>query len=52
MARVLVFAGSARRDSLNKKLARVAADAARAAGGEVTLKIGRASCRERVSYSV
>jgi chromate reductase, NAD(P)H dehydrogenase (quinone) len=36
MARVLVFAGSARRESLNKKLARVAADAARAAGGEVT----------------
>ncbi len=37
MARVLVFAGSARRDSLNKKLARVAAEHARAAGGEVTL---------------
>jgi chromate reductase len=37
MARILVFAGSARRDSLNKKLARVAADAARAAGAEVTL---------------
>ena len=36
MARILVFAGSARRDSLNKKLARVAAEAARAAGGEVT----------------
>jgi NAD(P)H-dependent FMN reductase len=36
MARILVFAGSARRESLNKKLARVAADAARAAGGEVT----------------
>jgi chromate reductase, NAD(P)H dehydrogenase (quinone) len=35
-ARVLVFAGSARRDSLNKKLARVAAKAAEAAGGEVT----------------
>jgi chromate reductase len=35
-ARVLVFAGSARRDSLNKKLARIAAEAARAAGGEVT----------------
>ncbi len=33
---MLVFAGSARRDSLNKKLARVAADSARAAGGEVT----------------
>src|SRR4051812_41836968 len=36
MARVLCFAGSARRDSLNKKLARVAAEAARAAGAEVT----------------
>jgi chromate reductase len=36
MARILVFAGSARRDSLNKKLARVAADHARGAGGEVT----------------
>lgn len=35
--RILVFAGSARRDSLNKKLARVAADSARAAGGAVTL---------------
>jgi NAD(P)H-dependent FMN reductase len=34
--KILVFAGSARRDSLNKKLARVAADAARAAGAEVT----------------
>jgi len=36
MARILVFAGSARRDSLNKKLARAAAQAAREAGGEVT----------------
>jgi chromate reductase len=36
MVRVLTFAGSARRESLNKKLAHVAADAARAAGGEVT----------------
>ena len=36
-ARILVFAGSARRDSLNKKLARVAADAAEEAGAEVTL---------------
>jgi chromate reductase, NAD(P)H dehydrogenase (quinone) len=35
-ARILVFAGSARRDSLNKKLARVAAEAVRAAGGEAT----------------
>lgn len=37
MARILAFAGSARRDSLNKKLARVAAEAARQAGAEVTL---------------
>ena len=37
MARILVFSGSARRESLNKKLTRVAAEAARAAGGEVTL---------------
>jgi len=36
-ARILVFAGSARRDSLNKKLARVASEAARAAGAEATL---------------
>ncbi|QJR16114.1 NADPH-dependent FMN reductase [Usitatibacter palustris] len=36
MSKVLVFAGSARRDSLNKKLARVAAQNARDAGGEVT----------------
>ena len=35
-ARILVFAGSARRESLNKKLARVAAGFTRAAGGEVT----------------
>jgi NAD(P)H-dependent FMN reductase len=35
--KVLAFAGSARPDSLNKKLARVAAETARAAGGEVTL---------------
>lgn len=34
--RVLVFAGSARRESLNKKLARVGADAVRAAGGAPT----------------
>lgn len=34
---VLVFAGSARRDSLNKKLARLAAAAAEKAGAEVTL---------------
>jgi len=36
-ARVLVFAGSLRVGSLNKKLARLAADSARAAGAEVTL---------------
>jgi len=36
MAKILVFAGSARRDSLNKKLARVGAEAVRAAGGEAT----------------
>jgi NAD(P)H-dependent FMN reductase len=36
MVKVLVFAGSARRESLNKKLARVAARHARGAGGEVT----------------
>jgi chromate reductase, NAD(P)H dehydrogenase (quinone) len=35
--RILAFSGSARRDSLNKKLVRVAAQAARDAGGEVTL---------------
>ncbi len=33
--KILAFAGSARRDSLNKKLARVAAESARAAGAEV-----------------
>jgi len=37
MARILAFAGSARRESLNKKLVRVAAEAAREAGAEVTL---------------
>ena len=36
MPRILVFAGSARRESLNKKLARVAAAALREAGGEAT----------------
>ncbi len=35
--KILAFAGSARADSLNKKLVRVAAQAARDAGGEVTL---------------
>ena len=36
MARILVFAGSARRESLNKKLARVGFEAVKAAGGEAT----------------
>jgi len=36
MTRILVFAGSARRDSLNKKLARAAAQFAREAGAEAT----------------
>ena len=36
MPRILVFAGSARRESLNKKLARAGADAVRASGGEAT----------------
>ncbi len=35
--KILAFAGSTRTDSFNKKLARLAADAARAAGAEVTL---------------
>lgn len=35
--KVLAFAGSARADSLNKRLLRVAADAAAAAGAEVTV---------------
>ena len=35
-AKVLAFAGSARRDSLNKKLSRVAADRAKHAGLDVT----------------
>lgn len=34
--RILAFAGSLRRESLNKKLSRLAAEAARAAGAEVT----------------
>ena len=34
--RILAFAGSLRRDSFNKKLVRIAADGARAAGAEVT----------------
>lgn len=36
-AKILAFAGSTREGSFNKKLAKVAADAARAAGAEVTL---------------
>jgi NAD(P)H-dependent FMN reductase len=36
-ARILAFAGSARAGSFNKKLVALAANAARAAGGEVTL---------------
>jgi NAD(P)H-dependent FMN reductase len=36
-AKILAFAGSSRADSVNKKLVAVAAAAARAAGGEVTL---------------
>jgi chromate reductase, NAD(P)H dehydrogenase (quinone) len=35
--RILAFAGSARRDSYNKRLIRIAAEAAKAAGAEVTL---------------
>lgn len=35
--RILAFAGSLRRDSFNKKLVRIAAAGARAAGAEVTL---------------
>lgn len=35
--RILAFAGSARRDSLNKKLVRAAAEIARTAGAEVNL---------------
>ena len=35
--RIVAFAGSLRRDSLNKKLVRVAAEGARKAGGEVEL---------------
>ncbi|XOV78478.1 MAG: NADPH-dependent FMN reductase [Aestuariibacter sp.] len=36
MAKILAFAGSTRKDSYNKKLAKVAADAAVEAGAEVT----------------
>lgn len=37
MVRLVAFAGSLRKDSWNKKLVRIAADGARAAGAEVTL---------------
>ncbi len=37
MPKILAFSGSIRRDSWNRKLIQVAADAARAAGGDVTL---------------
>ena len=37
MPKILVFAGSARRDSVNKKLARAAASAVDGAGGQSTL---------------
>ena len=37
MPKILAFAGSIRRDSLNRKLIRSAVDATRASGGEVTL---------------
>jgi chromate reductase, NAD(P)H dehydrogenase (quinone) len=37
MPKILAFAGSLRKDSYNKKLVRIGADAARAAGAEVTL---------------
>ncbi|MEM7294476.1 MAG: NAD(P)H-dependent oxidoreductase [Pseudomonadota bacterium] len=36
MTKILAFAGSARKDSLNKKLARVAADYAQSSGADVT----------------
>ena len=37
MPKILAFSGSIRRDSWNRKLIRVAVDATRAAGGDVTL---------------
>ncbi|HSJ80289.1 MAG TPA: NAD(P)H-dependent oxidoreductase, partial [Thiobacillus sp.] len=37
MPKILAFSGSIRRDALNRKLIQVAVDAARAAGGDVTL---------------
>jgi len=37
MAHILAFSGSARKDSLNRKLLAVAAEGVRAAGGEVTI---------------
>jgi len=35
--KILAFAGSTRKDSFNKRLVKLASDAARAAGGEVTI---------------
>ena len=37
MAKILAFAGSARRDSFNRKLIAIAVEGARGAGGDVTL---------------
>jgi len=37
VTKILAFAGSTRRDSLNKKLVKIAADKVREAGGEITL---------------
>ncbi len=37
MPKILAFAGSARKDSLNKKLLKIAVEGARAAGADVTL---------------
>ena len=37
MPKILAFAGSARKDSLNKKLLKIAVEGAQAAGGDVTL---------------
>jgi chromate reductase len=37
MPKILAFSGSIRRDSLNRRLVQTAMEAARAAGGDVTL---------------
>ena len=37
MPKILAFAGSARKDSLNKKLLKIAVEGAQAAGADVTL---------------